>query len=103
MKVIITYHYYKTVDYDNSVVLWIDNQTPKSREGLIHLAEKTRHEVWMGKIILKKVCVTQIKDEKFQRELEDSQVNILIDYFKVKLDDQSIEILDLRGQNETKI
>lgn len=58
-------------------------------------------DIWEGRIHLKHVKVTQIyttlETEIFQRDLEESQINILIDYYKVKLNDQNVEIVDLRS------
>lgn len=51
-------------------------------------------------VILQRVLVTKIKTDEeteiFQRDLEDSQINILMDYYKQRLKDDFVEIVDLR-------
>lgn len=51
-------------------------------------------------VILQRVLVTKIKTDSeteiFQRDLEDSQINILMDYYKTRLKDEFVEIVDLR-------
>lgn len=65
-----------------------------------NLASQLKHEIWNDEIILQRVLVTKIKTdpetEIFQRDLEDSQINILMDYYKTRLKDEFVEIVDLR-------
>jgi len=65
-----------------------------------NLASQLRHEIWNDEVILQRVLVTKIKTDEeteiFQRDLEDSQINILMDYYKQRLKDEFVEIVDLR-------
>lgn len=65
-----------------------------------NLASQLKHEIWNDEVILQRVLVTKIKTdpetEIFQRDLEESQINILIDYYKTRLKDDFVEIVDLR-------
>lgn len=65
-----------------------------------NLASQLKHEIWNDEVILQRVLVTKIKTEPeteiFQRDLEDSQINILLDYYKQRLKDEFVEIVDLR-------
>ena len=65
-----------------------------------NLASQLKHEIWNDEVILQRVLVTKIKTdpetEIFQRDLEESQINILMDYYKTRLKDDFVEIVDLR-------
>lgn len=65
-----------------------------------NLASQLKQEIWNDEVILQRVLVTKIKTdpetEIFQRDLEDSQINILLDYYKIRLKDEFVEIVDLR-------
>ena len=65
-----------------------------------NLASQLKQEIWNDEIILQRVLVTKIKTgpetEIFQRDLEDSQINILLEYYKQRLKDEFVEIVDLR-------
>ena len=65
-----------------------------------NLASQLKQEIWNLEVILQRVLVTKIKTdpetEIFQRDLEDSQINILMDYYKQRLKDEFVEIVDLR-------
>lgn len=65
-----------------------------------NLASQLKHEIWNNEIILQRVLVTKIKTDSeteiFQRDLEDSQINILLEYYKQRLKDEFVEIMDLR-------
>lgn len=65
-----------------------------------NLASQLKHEIWNNEVILQRVLVTKIKTdpetEIFQRDLEDSQINILLDYYKQRLKDEFVEIVDFR-------
>ena len=65
-----------------------------------NLASQLKQEIWNDEVILQRVLVTKIKTdpetEIFQRDLEDSQINILLDYYKQRLKDEFVEIVDLR-------
>lgn len=65
-----------------------------------NLASQLKHEIWNNEVILQRVLVTKIKTdpetEIFQRDLEDSQINILLEYYKQRLKDEFVEIVDLR-------
>ena len=65
-----------------------------------NLASQLKQEIWNLEVILQRVLVTKIKTEPeteiFQRDLEDSQINILMDYYKQRLKDEFVEIVDLR-------
>lgn len=61
-----------------------------------NLASQLKHEIWNDEVILQRVLVTKIKTEIFQRDLEDSQINILMDYYAKRLKDDFVEIVDLR-------
>lgn len=66
-----------------------------------NLASQLKHEIWNDEVILQRVLVTKIKTdpetEIFQRDLEDSQINILLEYYKTRLKDEFVEIVDLRS------
>lgn len=65
-----------------------------------NLASQLKQEIWNDEVILQRVLVTKIKTEPeteiFQRDLEDSQINILLEYYKQRLKDEFVEIVDLR-------
>lgn len=65
-----------------------------------NLASQLKHEIWNDEVILQRVLVTKIKTDSeteiFQRDLEESQINILMDYYKTRLKDDFVEIVDLR-------
>ena len=65
-----------------------------------NLASQLKQEIWNDEVILQRVLVTKIKTDPetaiFQRDLEDSQINILMDYYKQRLKDEFVEIVDLR-------
>lgn len=65
-----------------------------------NLASQLKQEIWNDEVILQRVLVTKIKTdpetEIFQRDLEDSQINILLEYYKQRLKDEFVEIVDLR-------
>ena len=65
-----------------------------------NLAAQLKQEIWNDGVILQRVLVTKIKTdaetEIFQRDLEDSQINILLEYYKQRLKDEFVEIVDLR-------
>ena len=65
-----------------------------------NLASQLKQEIWNLEVILQRVLITKIKTEPeteiFQRDLEDSQINILLDYYKQRLKDEFVEIVDLR-------
>ena len=65
-----------------------------------NLASQLKREIWNNEVILQRVLVTKIKTdpetEIFQRDLEDSQINILLEYYKQRLKDEFVEIVDLR-------
>lgn len=65
-----------------------------------NLASQLKQEIWNDEVILQRVLVTKIETdpetEIFQRDLEDSQINILLEYYKKRLKDEFVEIVDLR-------
>lgn len=65
-----------------------------------NLASQLKQEIWNDEVILQRVLVTKIKTDEeteiFQRDLEDSQINILLEYYKQRLKDEFVEIVDLR-------
>lgn len=65
-----------------------------------NLVSQLKQEIWNDEVILQRVLVTKIKTDEeteiFQRDLEDSQINILMDYYKQRLKDEFVEIVDLR-------
>lgn len=65
-----------------------------------NLASQLKHEIWNLEVILQRVLVTKIKTDSeteiFQRDLEDSQINILLEYYKQRLKDDNVMIMDLR-------
>lgn len=65
-----------------------------------NLASQLKQEIWNDEVILQRVLVTKIKTdtetEIFQRDLEDSQIDILLEYYKQRLKDEFVEIEDLR-------
>ena len=65
-----------------------------------NLASQLKQEIWNDEVILQRVLITKIKTdpetEIFQRDLEDSQINILLEYYKQRLKDEFVEIVDLR-------
>ena len=80
------------------VVCWIDN--PQNKQDFQNLTAHLKDDIWDGLVILQRVSVTQIKTdpetEIFQRDLEESQIDILMDYYKARLSDEYVEIVDLR-------
>lgn len=66
-----------------------------------NLASQLKREIWNDEVILQRVLVTKIKTDEeteiFQRDLGDSQINILMDYYKQRLKDEFVEIVDLRS------
>lgn len=65
-----------------------------------NLASQLKQEIWNDEVILQRFLVTKIKTDEeteiFQRDLEDSQINILLEYYKKRLKDEFVEIVDLR-------
>lgn len=65
-----------------------------------NLASQLKQEIWNDEVILQRVLVTKIKTdaetEIFQRDLEDSQINILMEYYIKRLNDDYVEVIDLR-------
>lgn len=65
-----------------------------------NLASQLKQEIWNDEVILQRVLVTKIKTdpetEIFQRDLEDSQINILLEYYIKRLNDDYAEVIDLR-------
>lgn len=65
-----------------------------------NLASQLKHEIWNDEVILQRVLVTKIKTdpetEIFQRDLEESQINILLEYYIKRLNDDYVEVIDLR-------
>ena len=65
-----------------------------------NLASQLKQEIWNDEVILPRVLATKIKTDEeteiFQRDLEDSQINILLEYYKKRLKDEFVEIVDLR-------
>lgn len=65
-----------------------------------NLASQLKQEIWNDEVILQRVLATKIKTDEeteiFQRDLEDSQINILLEYYKKRLKDEFVEIVDLR-------
>lgn len=65
-----------------------------------NLASQLKQEIWNDEVILQRVLVTKIKTEPeteiFQRDLEDSQINILLEYYIKRLNDDYVEVIDLR-------
>lgn len=65
-----------------------------------NLASQLKQEIWNDEVILQRVLVTKIKTdtetEIFQRDLEDSQINILLEYYIKRLNDDYVEVIDLR-------
>lgn len=95
MKVFIVDRYDPNVEYSDVVLCVGSNRDFETFVARHYL------DIWKDRIHLKHVKVTQInitpETEIFQRDLEESQINILIDYYKVKLNDQNVEIHDLRN------
>lgn len=65
-----------------------------------NLASQLKQEIWNDEVILQRVLATKIKTdpetEIFQRDLEDSQINILLEYYIKRLNDDYVEVIDLR-------
>ncbi len=80
------------------VVCWIVNK--HNHQDFQNLVSQLKDDIWDGLVILQRVSVTEIKTdpetEIFQRDLEDSQINILIEYYRKRLNDDCVEIVDLR-------
>lgn len=85
-------------NFGKIVICWIINK--HNHQDFQNLASQLKDEIWSGEIIVQRVSVTEIKTdvntEIFQRDLEESQINILIDYYKARLSDEYVEIVDLR-------
>ena len=85
-------------NFGKVVICWIVNQ--HNHQDFHGLVAQLKDEIWSGEIILQRVSVTEIKTspetEIFQRDLEESQINILMDYYKTRLKDEFVEIVDLR-------
>lgn len=85
-------------NFGKVVICWIVNK--HNHQDFQNLASQLKDEIWNGDIILQRVLVTKIKTvaetEIFQRDLEESQINILMDYYKTRLKDEFVEIVDLR-------
>lgn len=85
-------------NFGKIVVCWIVNK--HNHQDFQNLASQLKEEIWSGEVIVQRVSVTEIKTspetEIFQRDLEDSQINILMDYYKTRLKDEFVEIVDLR-------
>ena len=85
-------------NFGKIVICWIVNS--RNHQDFHGLVAQLKDEIWSGEIILQRVLVTKIKTdpetEIFQRDLEDSQINILLDYYKQRLKDEFVEIVDLR-------
>ena len=85
-------------NFGKVVICWIVNK--HNHQDFHGLVAQLKDEIWSGEIILQRISVTEIKTspetEIFQRDLEDSQINILMDYYKTRLKDEFVEIVDLR-------
>ena len=85
-------------NFGKVVICWIVNK--HNHQDFHSLVVQLKDEIWSGEIILQRVSVTEIKTnaetEIFQRDLEESQINILLDYYKTRLKDEFVEIVDLR-------
>lgn len=85
-------------NFGKIVICWIVNK--RNHQDFQNLASQLKEEVWSGEIILQRVSVAEIKTdaetEIFQRDLEESQLNILMDYYKTRFSDDYVEIVDLR-------
>ena len=85
-------------NFGKIVICWIDN--PQNKQDFQNLTAHLKDDIWDGLVILQRVSVTQIKTdpetEIFQRDLEESQIDILMDYYKARLSDEYVEIVDLR-------
>ena len=85
-------------NFGKIVICWIVNK--HNHQDFQNLASQLKEEIWSGEVIVQRVSVTEIKTspetEIFQRDLEDSQINILMDYYKTRLKDEFVEIVDLR-------
>lgn len=85
-------------NFGKIVVCWIVNK--HNHQDFQNLASQLKEEIWSGEVIVQRVSVTEIKTspetEIFQRDLEDSQINILMDYYKTRLKGEFVEIVDLR-------
>lgn len=85
-------------NFGKVVICWIVNK--HNHQDFHGLVAQLKDEIWSGEIILQRVSVTEIKTspetEVFQRDLEESQINILLDYYKTRLKDEFVEIVDLR-------
>lgn len=89
---------YLQANFGKVVICWIVNK--HNHQDFHGLVARLKDEIWSGEIILQRVSVTEIKTnaetEIFQRDLEESQINILLDYYKARLKDEFVEIVDLR-------
>lgn len=85
-------------NFGKIVICWIVNS--RNHQDFQNLASQLKDEIWSGEIVVQRVSVTEIKTtpetEIFQRDLEESQINILMDYYKARLSDEYVEIVDLR-------
>ena len=85
-------------NFGKIVICWIVNK--HNHQDFQNLASQLKEEIWSGEVILQRVLVTKIKTdtetEIFQRDLEESQINILLEYYKQRLKDEFVEIVDLR-------
>lgn len=85
-------------NFGKIVVCWIVKK--HNHQDFQNLALQLKEEIWSGEVIVQRVSVTEIKTdaetEIFQRDLEESQINILMDYYKTRLKDEFVEIVDLR-------
>lgn len=85
-------------NFGKVVICWIVNK--HNHQDFHGLVAQLKDEIWSGEIILQRVLVTKIKTDSeteiFQRDLEESQINILMDYYKTRLKDEFVEIVDLR-------
>ena len=74
-------------NFGKVVICWIVNK--HNHQDFHGLVAQLKDEIWSGEIILQRVSVTEIKTspetEVFQRDLEDSQINILLEYYKQRL------------------
>ena len=85
-------------NFGKIVVCWIVNK--HNHQDFQNLASQLKEEIWSGEVIVQRVSVTEIKTdaetEIFQRDLEDSQINILMNYYIKRLNDDYVEVIDLR-------
>lgn len=85
-------------NFGKIVICWIVNK--HNHQDFQNLASQLKEEIWSSEVIVQRVSVTEIKTdaetEIFQRDLEESQINILLEYYKKRLKDEFVEIVDLR-------